>query len=208
MRVIGLTGALGAGKSVVAAMLAELGAEIIDADAEGHRSYGRGTPGWRSLLELFGDRVLGEDGAVDRARLGAIVFADPVALASLNAAIHPLIRQRIVARLAELEERGAEVAAVDAALLYQAGWDDLTDEVWVVAAPLPAMMDRLSAQRGISPREARRRLESQGPPGALTRRADVVIDNSGSLEQLRATVEALWSERILSKGSGSHGRKD
>lgn len=198
MRVIGLTGGIGTGKSEVAATLAELGATVIDADAEGHLTYRRGSVGWQRVVDLFGESVLDEAGEVDRAKLGSLVFADAQALAALNAAVHPLIRERVAARLAELAEGSTEVAVVDAAVLYQAGWNDLTDEVWVVAAPAQAVADRLGAQRGMEQAAVRRRLEAQGDPAPLTTRADVVIDNTGSLEQLRARVMQLWVERILS----------
>ena len=208
MRVIGLTGGMGTGKSEVAAALAELGAEVIDADAEGHLAYRSGTAGWQRVVELFGRDILDAEGQVDRAKLGSLVFGDPWALASLNGAVHPLIRERIEARLAELSASGAGIAVVDAAVLYQAGWDDLTDEVWVVTAPPDSVAERLRAQRGMSERTLRRRLEAQGPAEAPARRADVVIDNAGSLRELRDRVGGLWRQRILSGGSASDGKQD
>ena len=206
MRVIGLTGGMGTGKSEVATALAELGAEVIDADREGHLAYRAGTPGWDRVVELFGKRILDAEGQVDRAKLGSLVFEDRRALASLDAAVHPLIRERIEARLAELSASGTGVAVVDAALLYQAGWDDLTDEVWVVTAPPEAVAERLRAQRGMAGGALRRRLDAQGSAGAPIRGADVVIDNGGSLSELRDRVGRLWRQRILSEGSASHGK--
>ena len=155
MRVIGLTGGMGTGKSEVAAALAALGAEVIDADREGHLAYRSGTPGWQRVVERFGRDILGSDGQVDRSKLGSLVFGDPRALAALNAAVHPLIRERIEARLAELSAGGTGVVVLDAALLYQAGWNDRTDEVWVVTAPPEAAAERLRAQRGMSERPRR-----------------------------------------------------
>ena len=197
MRVIGLTGGMGTGKSEVAAALAELGAEVIDADAEGHLAYRSGTAGWERVVGLFGRDVLGPDGEVDRSKLGSLVFGDPRALASLNEAVHPLIRERIEARLAELSAGGTGIAVVEAALLYQAGWDDLTDEVWVVAAPRESVAERLGAQRGMSEPALRRRIEAQGPTEALPSRADVTIDNAGDLTELHDRVGRLWRQRIL-----------
>ncbi len=208
MRVIGLTGGMGTGKSEVAAALAELGAEVIDADREGHSAYRSGTSGWERVLELFGRDILDAEGQVDRAKLGSLVFGDPRALASLNRAVHPLIRERIEARLAELSASGTGVAVIDAAVLYEAGWDDLTDEVWAVTAPPQSVAERLRAQRGMSERTLRRRLEAQGGTEALARRADVVIDNAGSLRELRDRVGHLWRQRILSEDSASHGKQD
>ncbi len=208
MRVIGLTGGIGTGKSEVAAALAKLGAEVIDADAEGHLAYRNGSAGWERVVELFGQDVLGPDGEVDRPKLGSIVFGDPTALASLNEAVHPLIRERIEARLAELAARGTGVAVVDAALLYQAGWDDLTDEVWAVTSPQEAVADRLVARRGMSEQTLRRRLEAQGPAETVASRADVTIENAGSLRELADRVRRLWQQRILKEGSASHGKQD
>ncbi|MEE8517819.1 MAG: dephospho-CoA kinase [Dehalococcoidia bacterium] len=205
MRVIGLTGGIGTGKSEVSATLRALGAEIIDADAEAHSSYRQGTMGWRRLLEMFGDEILGRDGEIDRRKLGQLVFGSPQALAWLNAAIHPLVRDRVSARLRELSENGTDVAVVDAALLYEAGWDDLTDEVWAVTAPPVQAAERLVVQRGLEDWEAQRRIDAQSPPDTVASRADVVIENAGTLEQLRETVTLLWNERILSRGDGQHG---
>ena len=208
MRVIGLTGGMGTGKSEVAAALAELGAEVIDADREGHLAYRSGTSGWERVVGLFGRDILDGEGQVDRAKLGSLVFGDPRALASLNEAVHPLIRERIEARLAEVSASGTGVAVVDAAVLYEAGWDDLTDEVWAVTAPPESVAERLRAQRGMSERTLRRRREAQAGAEALARRADVVIDNAGSLRELRDRVGRLWRQRILSEDSASHGKQD
>ena len=208
MRVIGLTGGIGTGKSEVAAALAELGAKVIDADREGHLAYRSGSSGWERVVELFGRDILDTEGRIDRAKLGSLVFGDPRALASLNEAVHPLIRERIETRLAELSASGTSVAVVDAAVLYEAGWDDLADEVWAVTAPPGTVAERLRAQRGMSERTLRSRLGAQGPAEPLARRADVVIDNAGSLRELRDRVGALWRQRILSEGKASHGKQD
>jgi dephospho-CoA kinase len=198
VRVIGLTGGIGAGKSEVAAALARLGAVVIDADHEGHEAYRSGSVGWRRIVELFTTAVLDDEGEIDRQALGSIVFNDPQALAWLNAAIHPLIRDRVEARLRELGGGGTEVAVVDAALLYQAGWDDLTEEVWLVTAPTSMVVQRLVGQRGMRASEAERRIGSQSFAGKQAQ-ADVVIENAGTIEQLRDATERLWNERILSK---------
>lgn len=198
MRVIGLTGAIGAGKSEAARILAGLGAAVIDADAEGRRSYAKGTIGWRRLVELFSSRILDEEDEIDRARLGALVFANPQALAWLNAAIHPLIRDRVTQALAERKAQGTAAAVIDAALLYQAKWDDLADEVWVVSAPTELAMARLKA-RGVSEEDARKRAAAQGDPADALRRADLIIENAGSPDDLERSVRQAWEERILSR---------
>ena len=203
MQVIGLTGGIGVGKSEVAKALADYGATIIDADAEGHHAYDKGSIGWRRIVEIFSSGILNEDGEVDRSRLGALVFANPQALAWLNAAIHPLIRQRVTQAIAQHRENGVDVAVVDAALLYQARWDDLADEIWVVSAPPGAVAERLR-ERGMTADDIRRRTEAQAGAEAAFARADVIIDNHGSLDSLRARVQELWQERILSRGSAVH----
>lgn len=204
MRVIGLTGAIGAGKSEAARVLAELGAAVVDADAEGRRSYAKGTIGWRRLVELFSSRILDEEDEIDRSRLGALVFANPQALAWLNAAIHPLIRDRVTQALAEHREQGTAVAVVDAALLYQAKWDDLADETWAVSSPAELALERLAA-RGLSAEDARKRAAAQGDPEEALRRADAIIENKGSLDDLKANVQRAWRERILSRNTPSQG---
>lgn len=204
MRVIGLTGAIGAGKSEAARMLAELGAAVVDADAEGRRSYAKGTIGWRRLVELFSSGILDEEDEIDRSRLGALVFGNPQALAWLNAAVHPLIRDRVTQALAEHREQGVAVAVVDAALLYQAKWDDLADETWAVAAPAELALERLAA-RGMSAEDARKRAAAQGDPEEALRRADAIIENKGSLDDLKANVLRAWRERILSPNTPSQG---
>ena len=197
MRVIGLTGGIGAGKSEAASALADFGAVVIDADAEGHRAYAKGSIGWRRLVELFSSGILNDEQEIDRAKLGQLVFANPQALAWLNAAIHPLIRQQVAQAIAQHRQNGEHAVVIDAALLYQAKWDDLADEVWAVSAPPVLTLERLR-ERGVSPEDARRRADAQGSGDDALNRADAIIENSGSLEDLRARVQELWEERILS----------
>ena len=196
MKVIGLTGGMGVGKGEVASVLHSLGASVIDADEEGHRAYQRDTEGWRRVLELFGPQVLGEDGEVDRQRLGRLVFGDPEALGSLNAAVHPLIRGAVDQRLQQWRNDGRAVAVVAAAILLEAGWRDLVDEVWVVWAPLEAVVSRVKHQRGLTQAEVLQRLQSQTSGEWKIKQADVTIDNSGTLDELRQKVILLWRERI------------
>jgi dephospho-CoA kinase len=205
VRVIGLTGGIGTGKSAAAKSLAGMGAAVIDADIEGHKAYTRGSIGWRRIVELFGQAVLDDDGEVSRARLGALVFANPQALAWLNSAIHPLIRQQISRLLEGLERSGEGVVIVDAALLYQAGWDDLTDEVWLVHASQAVIMQRLQ-QRGMVHEDVVNRLAAQGNLDAYLVKADALIENSGTPKQLVTQVQQLWNDRILTKGSTINGR--
>ncbi len=197
MRVIGLTGGIGTGKSEAARILAEFGAAVIDADAEGHRAYTKGSIGWRRLVELFSSGILNDEQEVDRAKLGQLVFANPQALAWLNAAIHPLIRQQVSQAIERHRQGGEHAVVIDAALLYQAKWDDLADEVWAVSARPDVVLQRMQ-QRGLSPEDVRRRSDAQGGGDTALGRADAIIENSGPPEDLRARVQELWEERILS----------
>jgi dephospho-CoA kinase len=187
---------MGAGKSAVAATLERLGASVIDADREGHEAYAKGSIGWRRIGQLFGDGVLTEDLEVDRRKLGQLVFSNPQALGWLNSAIHPIIRDRIKAKLGEFAELGCAVAVIDAAVLVQAGWDDLADEVWMVKAPEDQVAERIAEKRGLQPWEVRGRIAAQEE---LIReseaKAGVFIENTGTVEELRAKVEHLWNDR-------------
>jgi dephospho-CoA kinase len=191
--VIGLTGGLGSGKSTVAEMLRELGAEILNADQIGHQVYAPGGPAYRDIIDAFGTQVLAADGTVDRRRLASIVFQDPQALQRLNAITHPRIREAIRQRLQELAARGVEVAVLEAALLLEAGWDDLVDEVWVTVCP-PEVAARRAAQRsGISMEEALARVRAQMPVEERARRAQVIIHTDTDLEDTRRQVEREWA---------------
>jgi dephospho-CoA kinase len=197
MRTIGLIGGIGAGKSVVRAELAALGAEVIDADRVGHSVYEPGTRGFDAVAEAFGPEVVGGDGRIDRRKLGALVFADPEKLAQLNAIVHPLIRAEIERRV-DTARRSASVpaAVVEAAVLLEAGWDVLVDEIWLVVASRERVLERLAVGRGLSAAEVDARLARQMGDDERRRRADVIIENDGSLEELRARVRAAWHERI------------
>src|SRR3972149_1551246 len=129
MYVVGLTGGIGSGKSTVAEMLREKGVVVLSADLAGHEVYQPGRPAWQEIADAFGPEVVAADGTIDRKRLGAIVFSDPAALKRLNAITHPRMKELMREKLAELEERGVEVVLLEAALLFDAGWDGLTDEV-------------------------------------------------------------------------------
>lgn len=197
MKVLGVTGGIGAGKSMAAAMLAELGAVVIDADRVGHETYLPGTRGWDQVVAEFGREVVAADGTVDRKRLGALVFSNPARLARLNAIVHPLIRDAIATRVAAERAAGAAAAVViEAALLVEAQWDALVDEVWVVSARPEVIEQRLVTQRGLDRAAIAARMRAQIGDDERAARADVVIDNSGSVEALRARLGALWRERV------------
>jgi dephospho-CoA kinase len=197
VKILGLTGGIGCGKSAAAEMLAALGAVVIDADRVGHETYQPGTPGWDQVVAEFGRTIVAPDGAIDRKRLGGLVFGDPAKLARLNAIVHPLIRKAIAARVAaERAARRAPAVVIEAALLVEAKWDDLVDEVWVVTARPEVITQRLVAQRGLDPAAIAARMRAQLGDAERAARADVVIDNSGTLEALRTRLATLWRERV------------
>jgi dephospho-CoA kinase len=191
-RVIGLTGGIGSGKSTVAAMLAELGADVLDTDKVGHDVYRPGTDGFRQVTEAFGPDVVAPDGTVDRRALGARVFGDPDALRRLNAIVHPLIGLAVRDWLLEAQARPRTTPiVVEAAVLMEAGWQ-FFDEVWVVLVDPETAVARVAASRGMTPDEVRQRLAVQMSNAERARRATRVIENDGTLEDLRARVEDAW----------------
>lgn len=187
---IGLTGNIACGKSLVLARLAELGARAIDADRVVHRLQEPGQPVYRAIREAFGDSVIGPDGSLDRRALAAIVFSDPVALARLEALVHPAVREWIDA---EIERSTASVVAIDAIKLFEGGLAARCDENWVVTCTPEQQLARLVAREGYGEEEARRRIDAQQPAALKVARAGVVIDNSGTPEATRAQVDAAWS---------------
>ena len=190
--VIGLTGGIGSGKSTVASMLAALGAHVIDADAVGHDVYRPGTEGFRQVVAAFGDDVVGADGAIDRRRLGARVFADPRELTRLNAIVHPLIALEIRRRIADAVTAAPErPIVVEAAIMIEAGWR-FFDRIWLVTASRETAIARVAASRGLSRAEIGRRIDAQMPEAERRKHAHLVIENDGSLDALRAQVEAAW----------------
>ncbi len=186
--VIGLTGNIGSGKSEVARMLAELGADVIDADQIARDVLGPGSPEVEAVASRFGPGVV-RDGVVDRATLGRIVFDDAAALADLEAIVHPATRQRILGHVADSTE---DIAVIEAIKLLEGPLVDHVDGVWVVTAPAEIRVQRLVAQRGVPQEDARQRVDAQNPEEDKVRRADVVIYNAGSLDDLRQQVLEAW----------------
>jgi len=193
-RAIGLTGGIGSGKSTVATILEELGARVIHADTVGHEVYLPHTEGWLQVTAAFGRDILSPDDTIDRRKLGALVFGDPTALARLNAIVHPLIAAEIGRRIAAHRSLGTTTPVViEAAILIEANWVSLVDEVWLVVATRNAVVDRVAAQRGLSAAEIGVRIDAQLSDTERRRAAHQVIENLGSLHDLRATVRALWA---------------
>lgn len=192
--VIGLTGNIGVGKSTVMALLAELGAAGIDADQVAHEVMAPGQPAYDPIVARFGPPIAPGGGPIDRARLGQIVFSDPAALADLEAIVHPAVFQVIQRRVAEAD---TPVVVIEAIKLLEAGLSrQLCQQVWVVTAPRERQIQRLMASRGLSEAEAILRIDAQPPQAAKLAQADVVIDNDGSLAEVRAQVERAWQTII------------
>ncbi len=193
MLVIGLTGGIGTGKSEAARRLVSLGAELIDADVVGHEAYAPYAEAWRRVVEAFGEGILGPNGEIDRRSLGAIVFSDPEQLARLNGIMHPLMARMVQEKIDGFREQGADVVVVEAALLFEAGWDSLVEEVWVTDAPEESVIGRLALRNGMSEEEARRRVSSQMGRTERLSRADIVIDNSADVAAMRKAIDELWA---------------
>lgn len=194
-KLIGLTGGIGSGKSTAAAMLAELGAFVIDADRIAHEIYLPGKEGFRRVVDRFGSKVLGSDGTVDRAALGEIVFGDDKARADLNAMIHPLVRREVAEKIAALIRDDPEaVIVIEAALMTETGWTGSAAELWVVLADADIAFRRLVEVRCMAPEEVRLRMAAQTDNDERRRIATRVIDNNGSLEDLEAAVSRAWRE--------------
>ena len=196
MIVIGLTGGIGTGKSEAARILEEIGAYIIDADRLGHSAYLPHSEIWEEVVKEFGDGVLLPDEEIDRKKLGSIVFNDPVQLAKLNEIMHPRMG-KMVANL--IEGSDAEVVVVEAALLLEAGWDALVDEVWCTGASEDIVIDRLKARNGLNKEEAQKRIKAQMSVDERKSRSQVMIENNGDLAQLTTVIEQIWENRVITK---------
>ena len=196
MLVIGLTGSIGTGKSEAARYLAQLGAEVIDADQVGHEAYRPQSEAWHNVVGAFGKEILDSNGEVDRKKLGAIVFSNQDQLSRLNQIMHPLMARMVAEEIEDLRGQGVEVAVVEAALLFEAGWDSLVGEVWVTDSSEDLVIQRLSERNGLTKEEARKRISSQMDRSERLSRADLVIDNSGDIAAMESTIDEMWERRV------------
>jgi dephospho-CoA kinase len=188
---LGLTGGIASGKSAVAVLLRELGFRVLDADATSHKLMEPGQAAHEEILQAFGKEVADGAGRIDRAKLAAIVFADPVKLARLNGIVHPRVEEVIFRQFDDWQKNGVrEAAFVEAALLVEAGMDKKLDGLVVAWCRPEQQMDRLRA-RGMSDLEAKRRIAAQLPLAEKLKRATDTIDCSGTLDETRAQVQAL-----------------
>lgn len=192
-RLVGLIGAIGAGKSTVADELAQRGAAVIDADRVGYEVL-KEPPIIERLVERFGREVLEPDGSISRRRLGRLVFQDPEQRRALEAIVHPLMRRRFAEAIRQWRLGPEPVLVLDAAILLEAGWDALCDTIVFVDAPRSDRLARLSASRQWTSDELDGREKAQMPLSAKRRRADVVIENAGSRHELSSQVDRIWKQ--------------
>lgn len=205
MLLVGLTGGIGSGKSTVSAMLAERGAEIIDADHIAREVVMPGTEAWCKIRDHFGPGVVFADGSIDRQALADVVFGDKSKLALLNEITHPAIFKRIADRLEAAKDRDV-IVVLDAALLIETGLAQRVDVLVVTHSPKEVQVDRLAAI-GMLAAQARARIAAQAAPEERLARADIVIDNTGSLEDLGRQVDEVWKEleRLLAEQTSLSG---
>ena len=196
MLVIGLTGSIGTGKSEAARQLVILGASIISADQVGHEAYTPNTEAWEQVVAAFGDGILQDDKDIDRRKLGAIVFSDPSQLEKLNAIMHPRMARMVSDKIEVLRGQGVKVVVVEAALLFEAGWDTLVEEVWVTDSSEDIVVGRLKERNGLSEEEAKKRINSQMDRAERIERSDFVIDNSSDMAGLESAIKELWDRRV------------
>ena len=190
---IGITGPIGCGKSTVAGWLGELGATVIDADELARESTAPGEPALDAVFDRFGERYRREDGSLDRAALGRLVFSDAAALADLEAIVHPAVRSRIEIAMAAAEAAEAPAIAVEAIKLVEGGLAQVCDEVWLVTCDPERQFERLLA-RGLGEAEATQRIAAQDDPARRLRPAATrVIDTSGDVGETRRRVLEAWT---------------
>lgn len=207
MPVIGLTGNIASGKSLVSGILMELGASIIDADQVARDIVEPGTPVMEKIKLTFGEQVLNPDGTLDRKSLGKMVFAEPTLLKRLNEITHPAIVQKILQQIEAFRQNnpgGESVLIIDAALLFEVGMPEFVDEIWVVDVAEDEQVRRLMNRDGLDREQAMARINSQMPAAEKRKMADLIIDNSGDMAATREFIEKTWHARFGSRRGGYH----
>jgi dephospho-CoA kinase len=192
--VIGLTGGIASGKSVVSDMLADRGALVMDADKLGHEAYAPGSECYTAVVEAFGRDVVAADGQIDREALGAKVFGDPKQRKRLESIVWPWMRGEMERRLARLRQDGVAVVVLEAAVLIEADWTPIVDQVWLVVVPPEVARERIMSRNGLTAEQADARIAAQLTNDERARHAQVIIDNSGTLEELERRVAAEWEK--------------
>ena len=192
MLVIGLTGGIGTGKSELSHILRDLGAVVIESDKVAHQSYELGTTAHGLIVKLFGEDVLDGSGFIDRKSLGKIVFADTARRLELEKIVWPATRKLTLALLEKETVRGTRVVVVEVPKLYESGWDKVADVVWTVEAPQSVVIQRVERRSGMSELDTKARIAAQFTRQERVDRADIVIENEATLEDLRNQVSKLW----------------
>jgi phosphopantetheine adenylyltransferase/dephospho-CoA kinase len=202
MRVIGLTGGIASGKSLVSEQLAALGATVLDADKLGHETYLPGTSAHGEIVEAFGRDVLAADGEIDRRALGAKVFGDASGESRkrLEAIVWPAIRRLAAERIEQMREEGVSVIVLEAAVLIEAEWLDIVDEVWLVVVEPAIARQRVVERNGLTEEQADSRIAAQLTNDERRPYAQVVIENNGTLEDLRRAVNDAWANLTAKVG--------
>lgn len=193
MLLVGLTGNIASGKSVVARLLSERGATLIDADVLARRAVEPGTPAFDAIVQRWGHSVIAADGNLDRAALRRRTFGDPSELEALNAIVHPEVSRLRDRLVADARARGDRLVVCDIPLLFERGLVDTVDRIVLVDAPRPVRLERLLRDRGLDEAEAMQMIAVQMPSELKRARADHVLDNTGSFASLEADVAALWA---------------
>ena len=196
MRTIGLTGSIACGKSNVSAVLRELGAAVVDGDLLSRELTTPGGPALPAIREAFGGGVFHADGTLNRRALGDVVFASDDARKRLDSLMQPLLRSLILRRMEEARAGGAKICVLDMPLLFEAGLDTLCDTVWCVHLPREEQLRRLMARDGLTLSRAEARLRSQLSSEEKAARAQVLIDTSGSIDETRAMIPALYAREL------------
>lgn len=192
MFVIGLTGGIGTGKTEVTHVLRELGAVVIESDKVAHLSYRPGTDAYDEIIDQFGKEVLDDSGVIDRGKLGGLVFAGPDLRIQLEKIVWPAVRSWITERLIQEKERGTKIIVIEVPKLFEAGWDDLADAIWTVEAPSAAIAQRVNVRSNLSETETNARVQAQITRAERAERADLLIENSAELADLRERITNLW----------------
>lgn len=197
MLTVGLTGGIGSGKSTVAKALADLGAPSFDADKVGHEIYRPGGPAYQDVIAAFGQEIVAADGTIDRKKLGPIVFADPAQLKRLESIVHPRMFERMGEMVAEMRAQGVKLPIViEAAILIEAHWQPLFDEIWLVVTSHRHILERVERERKMTPEQAEARVRAQLSDQERRKHASIVISNDGTREELKERTTALYREAL------------
>jgi dephospho-CoA kinase len=198
MLTIGLTGGIGSGKSAAAKIIGEFGAPIVDADKVAHTTYAVDGPAYGAVVAAFGEQILAPDRTVDRRKLGAIVFGKPEQLNKLTSIVWPATFDSLRAQIDRLRADGAKLPiVVEAAILIEANWQRLFDEIWLVRAAREKVIERIERDRGLKPAEIEARIRAQLSDEERAKHATLIIENNGTLEELREKLKQVWAAALV-----------